>query len=555
MMQPPVGRVSQATARRKGDGMKKSKLWVGCLLILVVAAVLAFTVRQGREAAAPEFKTAVVELGKLQAVVASTGTVNPVNTVIVGSQVSGNIKEIYVDYNSIVKADQVVATIDAAVYEAQLIQAEAQLLLAQTQLQEKQKEQAAVSASVDSARANLRSARASFREAGLQFDRMTQLKAKKTVSQSAFDEIQARRDSFQSAVEAAEANVNATQAQLQRVVAQEKGARALIAEREAAVKLAEIRLDYCTIRSPIDGIVIERAVDVGQTVAASLQSPRLFSIAEDLKHMQLEIDVSEADVGQVEAGQDVEFSVDAFADRKFKAGVRQIRNSPTNVQNVVTYKVIADVDNKTGLLRPGMTANVSIIVAYRDNVLMVPNAALRFRPPGAPLESKPEKQLPIKERPIYIRTVQGLGLDEKQAGEFEKILEEAGAKLKSAVEDTADDDEKSQNFRLFMTNVFTRLSKILSEPQREKLGEYVQKLKAARGAGRRREAQVFVVDPDGRPRAVKLFIGITNDSETEVKPGVLKEGDSVIVGLAALSASGSDESTNPLLRILGGRRN
>jgi HlyD family secretion protein len=535
--------------------MKRSKLWMGCVLILVVASVLAFAVLQDNEAAAPKFKTAIVELGRLQAVVASTGTVNPVNTVIVGSQLSGNIKEIYVDYNSIVKAEQVVARIDSAVYEAQLEQAEAQLLLAQTQLQEKQKEQAAAAASVESAGANLRSARASFREAALQFDRMTQLNAKKTVSQSAFDEIQARRDSFQSAVEAAGANVKVTEAQLQRVVAQENGARALIAEREAAVKLARIRLDYCTIRSPIDGIVIERAVDVGQTVAASLQSPLLFSIAEDLKHMQLEIDVSEADVGQVEAGQDVEFSVDAFADRKFEASVRQIRNSPTNVQNVVTYKVIADVDNKSGLLRPGMTANVSIIVAYRDNVLMVPNAALRFRPPGAPLESKTEKQLPVRERPIYIKTVQALDLDEKQAAGFEKIIEEAGAKLKSAVQDSADDDEKSRSFRLFMTNVFTRLGNILTGPQREKLQAYVQKLKAARGAGRGREAQVFVVGPDGRPKAVKLLVGITNESETEVKAGLLKEGDSVIVGLPALAGPGDDESTNPLLRILSGRRN
>ena len=212
------------------------------------------------------------------------------------------------------------------------------------------------------------------------------------------------------------------------------------------MKLAEIRLDYCTIRSPIDGIVIERAVDVGQTVAASLQSPRLFSIAEDLKHMQLEIDVSEADVGQVEAGQDVEFSVDAFVDRKFKADVRQIRNSPTNVQNVVTYKVIADVDNKSGLLRPGMTANVSIIVAIPRQCSDGAQCRTSVSPPGGPLESKPEKQLTIKERPIYIRTVQGLELDEKQAGEFEKILEEAGAKLKNAVQDAADDDEKSQTF-------------------------------------------------------------------------------------------------------------
>ena len=535
--------------------MKKSKIWIGLISVLVLVAV-ALLFRSGRKnAAGPEFKTAVVKLGKLEAIVASTGTVNPINTVKVGSQISGNIQEIYVDYNDIVQKDQVVARIDAAVYEAQLDQAKAQLILAQTQLLEKQKEQNALRSSVDSARANLQSARASLREASLQFDRIAKLTGTKTVSQSTYDEILARRDTAQGAVEAARANVKATEAQLQRAIAQEKGARALIAEREAALQLAGVRLDYCTIRSPIDGTVIERAVDVGQTVAASLQSPVLFTIAEDLKNMQLEIDVSEADVGQIEAGQSVEFTVDAFAEKKFKAGVRQIRNSPTNIQNVVTYKVIADVDNKSGLLRPGMTANVTIIVAHRENVLTVPNAALRFRPPGAIGEDEPEAPRSIKERPIYVNTVKNLELDEKQASEFEKILEDAGMKLKDAVQEASDDDEKRQSFRLFMTQVLTRLSAILTEPQREKLRAYVQKLRASEDRNRGRPAQVYVVDPSGRPKAVKLLIGITNDSETEVKPGALKDGDSVIIGLASLAGSGSEESANPLLRIFSGGRN
>jgi len=520
-----------------------------------MATVLTVTLLRRNDNALPEFRTALINRGKLKAIVASTGAITPVNTVIVGSQLSGNIEEIYVDYNSIVQKDQVIAIIDAAVYEAQLDQAKAQLLLAQTQLLEKQKDKAAVRASVDSAKANFRSAQASYREANLQFERIRKLTEKKTVSQSAFEEIQAKRDNSQAAVEAAKANINATEAQLQKVIAQEKGAQALIAERQAAVKLAKIRLDYCTIRSPIDGIVIERAVDVGQTVAASLQSPTLFTIAEDLKHMQLEVDVSEADVGQIQPGQNVEFTVDAFVDKKFKAKVRQIRNSPTSIQNVVTYKVIADVDNMSGLLRPGMTANVTTIVAYQDDVLMVPNAALRFRPPGAIHDTKIQKPLSIKERPIYKRTVNNLELDDKQESEFEKILEEAGKKIKNAIQDAGDDEEKRQSYRLFYTHVFTRLSTILTEPQREKLQAYVQQLKATKDKNRSRWAQVFVVDPDGRPKEVKLLIGITNDSETEVKPGILEEGDSVIIGLSSLGGSRQRESTNPLLRILSGRKN
>lgn len=525
------------------------------ILIIIITILLTVTLLQKNDSTLPLFKTEPINRGKLQAIVASTGTITPVNTVIVGSQLSGNIEEIYVDYNSIVQKDQVIARIDSAIYEAQLDQAKAQLLLAQTQLQEKMKDEAAIRASIESAKANFRSAQASYHEANLQFNRIKKLRDKKTISQSALDEIQAKRDNYHGAVETAKANISATEAQLQKVIAQEKGAKALITERQAAVKLAKIRLDYCTIRSPIDGIVIERAVDVGQTVAASLQSPTLFTIAENLKKMQLEVDVSEADVGQIKSDQNVEFTVDAFADKKFNAKVRQIRNSPTSIQNVVTYKVIADVNNMSGLLRPGMTANVSIIVAYQEDVLIVPNAALRFRPPGAIHDTKTEKPVSIKERPIYKRTVTYLQLDDKQANEFEKILEGAGNKLRIAIQDGTDDEEKRQSYRLFYTHVITRLSTILTEPQREKLRAYVQQLKATKVENRGRWAQVFVVDSKGYPKEVKLRIGITNDSETEVKPGVLDEGDSVIIGLSSFGKSGQRESTNPLLRIMSGTRN
>jgi HlyD family secretion protein len=388
----------------------------------------------------------------------------------------------------------------------------------------------------------------------LQYDRIIKLRGKKTVSQSAFDEIQARRGNARETVETAKANIHVTEAQLQKVIAQKKGARASISERQASVKLAKIRLAYCTIRSPIDGVVIERAVDVGQTVAASLQSPILFTIAEDLTRMPLAVDVSEADVGQIQSGQEVEFSVDVFAEKKFKASVQQIRNSPTSIQNVVTYKVIADVDNSSGLLRPGMTANVSIIVAHRNGVLMVPNAALRFRPPGVRQKTQAKKPSSIKERPIYKRTVENLKLDEDQAAELETILAEAGGKLKNALKDAGDEDEKKQRFRDFYTHVFTRLSRILTEPQRVKLRAYVQALKATKGKSKGRQAQVFVVDPDGRPEAVQIWIGITNDSETEVKSENLKEGTRVIIGLSASRGPEQKKSTNALMRILSGRR-
>ena len=534
--------------------MKKLKVWIWLSAIVIGLAITLFSMSQREESAIPDFKTAAVERGKILAVVTSTGTVNPLNTVKVGSQISGNIRELLADYNSLVNKDQVIAQIDDAVYRAQLDQARAQLSLGRAQLLEKQKDILAAQANVDSAAAKLDSAKASLREMKLQYERIAKLRKTKTVAQSAFDEILAKRDNARSAVEVARATVQTAKAQLQRVRAQEKGARALIAERQATLTLAEIKLNYCTIRSPINGTVIERAVDVGQTVAASLQSPVLFTIAEDLKNMQLEVDVSEADIGQIKALQDVEFTVDAFLDKKFGAEVRQVRNSPTNIQNVVTYKVVADVSNEAGLLRPGMTANVTIIVAQKDGILKVPNAALRFRPPGQIKETKAAPRS-IKERPLYINTVKKLELNDEQAGEFETIIGVAGEKLKATLQDAESDEDKRMAFRSFFTQVYTRLSAILTETQRIKLQDVVRELKASRGKNKGRPAQVYIVDPDGIPKSVKILIGVSNDTETEVMEGVLKDSDSVIVGLSSLAGlSGSKESTNPLMRILTGRR-
>jgi HlyD family secretion protein len=535
--------------------MKKFKIVMGVSAIVIVVAMVLLLMSGREEAQMPEFKTAAVQRGQILAVVTSTGTVNPLNTVKVGSQISGNIIELLVDYNSPVDKDQVIARIDDAVYRAQLDQAKAQLLLARTQLLEKQKDILAAHAKVDSATAQLDSARASLREIKLQYERIAKLRESKTVAQSAFDEILAKRDNARGTVEIARANILTAQAQLQRVQAQEKGARALIDERQAALTLAEVRLNYCTIQSPINGTVIERAVDVGQTVAASLQSPVLFTIAEDLKNMQLEVDVSEADIGQIEALQDVEFTVDAYTDKKFQAKVRQVRNSPTNIQNVVTYKVVADVDNEDGHLRPGMTANVSLIVAQKDDVLKVPNAALRFRPPGQVKEAKPAPRS-IKERPIYVNTVKKVELNQKQADEFEIMIEAAGGKLKTMLQQAQSDEDKKLAFRSFYTQVFTRLSAILTQDQRLKLQALIQEFRAASSdRGKSRPAQVYTVDQDGIPKVMKIRIGVSNDTETEVLEGVLQDGDGVIVGLSSLTGmSGSKESTNPLMRILTGRR-
>ena len=223
---------------------------------------------------------------------------------------------------------------------------------------------------------------------------------------------------------------------------------------------------------------------------------------------------------------------------------------------MVTYKVVADVDNKDGLLRPGMTANVTLIVAQKDNVLKVPNAALRFRPPGQVKEAKPAPRS-IKERPIYVDTVKKLELNEQQANEFEDMLEVAGEKLKTMLQQAESDEDKKLAFRSFYTQVFTRLAAILTQVQRIKLQALIQEFRSAwSDRNKSRPAQVYLTGPDGIPQEVKIRIGVSNDTETEVLDGVLKDGDSVIVGFSSLSGiSGSEESSNPLMRILtGGRR-
>ena len=536
--------------------MKKLKVWLGLAAVVIAAAAIMLLFFTQKGEAPPKFKTAVVERGKISAVVTSTGTVTPLNTVKVGSQISGNIQDLYVDYNSPVKKDQIVAVIDKAVYEAQLEQAKAELQMARTQLLERRKEIVAAQAGIESAEATLSSEKATLREAQLQYERQVKLIEKKTVSQSAFDEALTRRENARGNVEVAKAKVEAAKAQLQSLSAQEEGVQALIAERQAALKLAEVKLNYCTIRSPIDGVVIERSVDVGQTVAASLQSPVLFTIAEDLTRMQLEIDVSEADVGQVKQGQLTEFTVDAYPEKKFNASVRQVRNAPTSIQNVVTYKVIADVNNRQGLLRPGMTANVSIIVAEEDDVLKIPNAALRFRPPGRATEEKPAQPRSVKQNPLYVNAVKALGLDEKQAGEFEKILESAAVKLRESLSNNTDEDDRRQVFRNFRTQALTQLKGILSEDQLPKLAALVHEFRGRQGQlSEGRAAQVYIVDADGRLNMLRIRVGITNDSETEVKGGTLKKDDRVVVGLASLAAeSDSRQSSNPLMRLFGGRR-
>src|SRR5512133_174243 len=334
--------------------MKRFLPW---LIVIGGLLLIAFVVRHLRTGGAATFQTANVTRGPITQAVTATGTLNPVLNVQVGSQVSGDVSKLLADFNSKVKAGDVGAQIDPALFQATVTQAEGDLASSQAAL-----ELAKVNAT-----------------------RTQELFARKTSSQADLDQAVAN-------LHTAEANVKIKQ---------------------GALDKARADLEHCTITSPIDGVVISRSVDVGQTVAASLQAPVIFAIANDLTKMQIDSNVAEADVGVVQVGQDVDFTVDAFPTQTFHGKVVQVRNAPITVQNVVTYDTVIGVSNPDLKLKPGMTANVSIIAARKDNVLQIKNAALRYRPAeaaGSEMGSRPSsarggRGASVRERTTTERTV------------------------------------------------------------------------------------------------------------------------------------------------------
>lgn len=285
-----------------------------------------------------KYKTKAIERCTITEVVEASGTINPVNTVSVGSTVSGLIKEIYVDYNDVVKKGQILAQIDPANFEATVQQNQAQ---------------------INNARANLAKLQAIANYDQKQYVRYKNLYSKNFVAKSELDE---KLSTYQSDL----AQINAAKAQ--------------ISQYQATLKTALTNLGYTKIIAPVDGTVISREIDLGSPVAASFQAPELFTIAQDLTKMQIEVSVSEADIGRVEEGQNVTYTLDGYPDSTFTGKVTQVRLSPTTESNVVTYTVIVDVNNEDLKLKPGMTANVSIITDKSENVLCVPNMALKFTP-------------------------------------------------------------------------------------------------------------------------------------------------------------------------------
>lgn len=382
-----------APEERPGSRERRHRLaWIAVGAVLAIAgAGIAVRYWTG-PAAQPVYRLAPVTRGAITATVIASGTVNPVITVQVGSQVSGQIKELFADFNTEVTKGQLIARIDPDIFETRVAQGEADLAVAKAGVTMQRAAVDRAEADRESAQSNLVAARAqivksqaALVDATRDYDRKRRLAetgaasiAVRDTAEAVFAQAQAQHGADQAQELSLEAAVRSAGAQIRTAQANVETAEAQVVVKEAALRAAQVDLDHTYIRAPVDGTVVLRNVDVGQTVAASLQAPVLFTIAQDLRAMQVDSSIDEADVGAIRVGQKVTFTVDAYPGRTFEGEVLQIRKSPQVVQNVVTYDVVVSAPNPDLLLLPGLTANVRVVTAQKDGSLLVPNSALRY---------------------------------------------------------------------------------------------------------------------------------------------------------------------------------
>ncbi len=417
------------------------------------------------------YNTATVERGSVRASISATGNCNAVVTVQVGSQVSGNIKALYADFNTKVKKGQLVAVIDPQVFQARVDQTKATLDSARASVVSAGAQVVKANADIASAQAAAANQNASIAKAkAVAQDAARKLAARKSLfqqgiiskedmdtAQSNYEEAVAEQQAAAAQLDAANHQIQAAQAQRDVTTTMLSSAQSQVKQAQAGLEQAQVDLDHTQITAPVDGTVIARHMDVGQTVAASFQAPTIFEIAQDLTKMQVDTNVDESDVGQVKVGQPVRFTVDAYPSTIFQGAVTQMRQAPINVQNVITYDVVVAVPNPDLKLLPGMTANVKILTNKADDVLKIPNIALRFRPPDV----KPDSSV--------------------------------------------------------------------------------------RAAGRRQDtgSTVWILDQDGKPKPIKVKLGITDGNFTAIESGDLKEGERIITGSLIKNPSAAPSSGGP----------
>jgi HlyD family secretion protein len=497
------------------------------------------------------YLTARIERGRIATTVNATGTLNAVITVQVGSQVSGTIQKLLVDYNSPVKEGQIIAQIDPGSFEARESQARANVASAQAAVEVARANVDNSKAAIETARANIDSAKATVErtkvglvDARRTLERNKQLLRQALIAQSELDTAQTAYDSAVSQLKQSESQQDASVGQLKSATAQARlaeaqyaAALAQVEQAKAALQAAALDLEHTTIRAPVNGIVVSRNVDVGQTVAASLQAPILFLIAQDLTQMQVDTNVSEADIGRISMGQTATFTVDAFPNAPFTGTVVQVRNAPITVQNVVTYDAVVQVANPEMKLKPGMTANVSFLIAERPDALKVPNAALRFQPDGTGQETGAQDGRGPgsgdRTQAMQQRLTQALSLSSEQQERLGVIMQNTRQQMMRLRGQEASEEERRGRAREVQAQTRAQIRNLLTDTQRQQYEELLKDSERQQGDGsaRGKPGRVWIRTADGMPESVALTVGISDDSSTEVLSGDLRAGQEVITGI------------------------
>jgi len=494
---------------------------------------------------AVDYRTAKVEQGPIVATATASGTLNAVVSVQVGSQVSGQIKEVLVDFNAEVKRGQVIARIDPEIFEYRLKQAQADVdaALAAVMVQE---------ANVQARRAEISRGEVNLSEGKRDLARKTELTNKKFISP-------VEQEKAAALVRTLEEDLKAIRAQMAVTEAQVKNAQANAKQRQAALAQARVDLDRTVIRAPIDGIVIKRTIEPGQTVAASLQAPELFVIAQNLTEMQVDTSIDESEIGRIKAGQNASFTVDAFPGRSFTGTVRQVRKAATNVSNVITYTAVVSARNDDLSLVPGMTANVRIVTDRRESVLKVPNAALRFKPagfeekpaagaaspaaPGTTAGSTPGSGGPGAAMKAFRERIEKeLALNDSQKIQLDAAF--AAQREKFAALRELPEGERGKVADRLRTELRERIAEFLDDGQKAKFSVIVAE-SSGRAAARGR---VFVLDANRQAQPVSLRLGLSDGSHTEVvevSTGDLKAGTEVIIGTSTTGTANGKPASSP----------
>jgi HlyD family secretion protein len=547
--------------------------WI--LLVVTLGGGAGWYAQQQGDADAPKFRTARIERGTLTATVAASGTLAATVQVQVSSQVSGQIREVLADFNAEVRKGQVIARMDPETFEYRVRQAEADVEAARAQV-------GVQMATVAARRTDRLRAGINLEEARRDLDRKVDLVARNFISP-------VERDKAVALFRTLEQEVASAAAQVELAEAQVRNARSIVQQREAQLASSRVDLGRTIIRAPVDGVVIKRSIEPGQTVAVSLAAPELFLIAQNLTDMQVEVSIDEAEVSRIRVGQRASFTVDAFPGRTFEGTVRQVRKASKNEQNVITYTAVVSAENDSLSLLPGMTANVRVVTDVRDGVLMVPNAALRFRPPGwtdapkatqapgaarAAFESllpqaraqaaaerraaaeprgassggsgrtaepgQPGSQL----RAFRERLDRELAPSASQRAQLDEIF--AGMRERFAAVREAPDTERARLSERLRADLRARIGDLLDDGQKKRYAEILVEMSGRTVA----RGRVFVPGSDGTPTPVEVRLGLSDGLATEVIGSsgdvTLAEGDVVYVGvLTGQGGKGTGAPTRP----------